>query len=49
MSKGLLGGYLVALGCIWLICAYRAEPHIMLGIVGGFMLLWLFRQKRGAE
>jgi len=49
MNKGLLGVYLIAIGCIWLICAYSAAPQIMLGIVGGFVLLWLFRPQRGAR
>lgn len=45
MSKGALGGYLIAIGGVWLICAHAAEPQVMLGIVGGFMLLWLFRKR----
>ena len=49
MKKGLLGGYLIAIGCIWLICAYAATPQVMLGIVCGFLLLWLFRQPGGAR
>lgn len=45
MSKGVLGGSCIAVGCIWLICAHAAEPQVMLGLVAGFMLLWLFRRK----
>lgn len=44
MSKPLLGGYLVAIGAIWLIVAHAATPQMTLGIVGGFMLLWVFQR-----
>jgi hypothetical protein len=45
MSKGALGGACIAIGCIWLIAAHRAEPQVMLGLVAGFLLLWFFRSR----
>jgi hypothetical protein len=45
VSRPALGGACIAVGCIWLICAHRATPQVMLGIVAGFMILRAFRRQ----
>lgn len=47
MNRTLLAYECIAVGVIWLIVTHRAQPHIMLGLVAGFLVLCLFQRKEG--